>query len=73
MIKCSLTFFGSEADKVACAIRPDNLPNMTLEMGDGRFAITFSSHKPGTILSTADDILMNVRVAEEALASLEDL
>lgn len=67
MIMARLEFFGPSAEEVARSIEPDNLQNMQLFIEDGCFRLEFSTEKIGTILSTADDILMNIKVAKETL------
>jgi hypothetical protein len=72
LIKARLEFFGQLAIEVARSIEPDNLPNMRLEAEEGRICLEFSTEKIGTMLSTADDILMNIKVAEETLVYVEE-
>lgn len=69
MIRARLEFFGPHAGEVARSLEPDNLPNMRLFVEEGCFCIEFSTEKVGTLLSTADDILMNIKVAKETLIS----
>ncbi len=72
MIKARLEFFGPSAVEVAKSLEPDNLPSMRLMAEEGRICLEFSAEKIGTMLSTADDILMNIKVAEETLVTLEE-
>ncbi len=72
MIKARLSFRGHNADQVAKSLEPDNLPNMQLLMEEDGFYLDFSAEKIGTMLSTADDLLMNIKVAEETLISAEE-
>lgn len=72
MIAARLEFFGPHAEEVARSIEPDNLPNMQLFMKEGCFRLEFSTEKIGTMLSTADDILMNIKVAKETLISMKE-
>jgi hypothetical protein len=69
LIKAILEFFGPPAVEVARSLEPDNLPNMKLLAEEGHICLEFSTEKIGTMLSTADDILMNIKVAEETLIS----
>ena len=72
LINARLEFFGPRAVEVARSIEPDNLPNMQLLVEEGGFYLDFSAEKIGTMLSTADDLLMNIKVAEETLISAEE-
>ncbi len=68
MIQASLIFCGSMAEPVARAIEPDNLPNMSTQIDADRLCLQFSTKKIGTLLSTVDDLLMNIKIAEEILS-----
>jgi len=57
---------------VARSIEPDNLPNMHLQVTEDYLSLEFSTEKIGTLLSTIDDLLMNLKIAEETLLSLEE-
>lgn len=72
MIRTSLTFWGTQAETVAEAVRPDNLPNMSLQIDADCFRLQFSAEKIGTLLSTVDDLLMNIKIAEETQSCAED-
>jgi hypothetical protein len=72
MIQAHMLFWGDEAAAVAGAVEPDNLPNMTLLTEQGRLCLQFSTEKIGTLLSTIDDLLMNIKIAEETLAFTEE-
>jgi hypothetical protein len=63
---------GQDAENIAKSLEPDNLPNMSLKMEGISMTLEFSVEKIGTLLSTADDLLMNIKVAEETLASAEE-
>jgi hypothetical protein len=71
MIRARLVFWGEEAWIAAKAIEPDNLANMSLEADADHLCLSFSNEKIGTMLSTIDDLLMNIKIAEETLASSE--
>jgi hypothetical protein len=60
---------GQDAENIAKSLEPDNLPNMSLKMEGISMTLEFFVEKIGTLLSTADDLLMNIKVAEETLAS----
>jgi hypothetical protein len=45
---------------------------MILERGAGQLSLRFSTEKIGTLLSTVDDLLMNLKIAEETLRVAED-
>ena len=72
MIKARLAFCSENVAEVAGALQPDNLPNMGLETKEDCLIFEFRTEKIGTLLSTADDILMNLRVAEETLEASKD-
>ncbi|MDD1722663.1 MAG: hypothetical protein LUQ30_03740 [Methanothrix sp.] len=72
MIRARLFFWGREAEAAARAVEPDNLPNMILESEAGQLSLRFSTEKIGTLLSTVDDLLMNLKIAEETLRVAED-
>ena len=72
MIRARLVFRGREAEAAARAVEPDNLPNMILESEAGQLSLRFSTEKIGTLLSTVDDLLMNLKIAEETLRVAED-
>jgi hypothetical protein len=72
MIRARLDFCGKDAEQIAMAIEPDNLPNMHLQTKCERLRLEFSTEKIGTLLSTIDDLLMNIKIAEETLCGMED-
>ncbi len=72
MIRARLEFSGPHAKEVARSLEPDNLPNMQLSVEEDCFCLEFSTEKVGTLLSTADDILMNIKVAKETLVYAEE-
>lgn len=72
MIRARLVFWGEEAKIAAKAIEPDNLSNMSLVADADHLSLSFSNEKIGTLLSTVDDLLMNIKIAEETLTSSED-
>jgi hypothetical protein len=72
MIRVRLVFYGETAGLVASAIEPDNLPNMSLETDTDRICLQFSTEKIGTLLSTVDDLLMNIKIAEDTQYCAEE-
>ncbi len=72
MIKSKMVLCGPNAEELAKAIEPDNLPNMSLRMEESCLCLEFTVERIGTLLSTIDDLLMNMKVAEETLVSVED-
>ena len=72
MIRARLVFCGRGAEQIARSIRPDNLPNMHLYAAAERMSLEFSTEKIGTMLSTVDDLLINIKIAEETLISAEE-
>jgi hypothetical protein len=71
MISARLCFYSPDCEKIARSLEPDNLPGMSMSLGENEMIIEFSVQKIGTLLSTADDLLMNIKVAEETLGSAE--
>jgi tRNA threonylcarbamoyladenosine modification (KEOPS) complex Pcc1 subunit len=67
-----LIFWGKQAESVARAVEPDNLPNMSHQIDADRLCLQFSTEKIGTLLSTVDDLLMNIKIAEETLSCTEE-
>ncbi len=59
-------------EKVGRAIEPDNLPNMNLLIDERCLRLQFSIEKPGTLLTTMDDLLMNIKIAREMLSVAEE-
>jgi len=72
MILAKLLFWGKGAEQVARSIEPDNLPNMHLWAEGETLCLEFSTEKIGTLLSTVDDLVMNIKIAEETLSSTEE-
>jgi tRNA threonylcarbamoyladenosine modification (KEOPS) complex Pcc1 subunit len=71
MISVKLIFWGSDVQEISKALEPDNLPSMKVSVEDGKLTIELSAERIGTVLSTVDDLLMNIKVAEEAIGSSE--
>ena len=67
-----LIFWGREAESVARAVLPDNLPNMSLQTDADSICLQFSTEKIGTLLSTVDDLLMNIKIAEDTQSCAEE-
>ena len=67
MIRARLRFEGDAAGAVARSLDPDNLPGMKVSVVEGEFEVEFSAEKAGTILATADDLIMNVKIALDLL------
>lgn len=72
MIRARLVFWGEKAEQVARAIEPDNLLNMSLQTDAGSICLQFSTEKIGTLLSTVDDLLMNIKIAEDTQSCAEE-
>jgi len=72
MIRARLIFYGEGAGLAALAIEPDNLPNMSLQREIDRVCLQFSTEKIGTLLSTVDDLLMNIKIAEDTQSCAEE-
>ncbi len=69
MMRAKLAFCGQHAEVVARSLDPDNLPGMKLETSGDVLKIEFSAEKIGTLLATADDLLMNIKIAEDILTT----
>jgi len=67
MMRARLQFQGEMANEVALSLDPDNLPGMDVAVRDGEFEVEFCAEKVGTLLATADDLIMNVKIAEDLL------
>jgi len=67
MMRARLQFQGEMAKEVALSLEPDNLPGMDVVVRDGKFEVEFCAEKVGTLLATADDLIMNVKIAEDLL------
>ena len=63
---------GEDMEMVGRSIEPDNLPNMNLLIDKRSLSLQFSIEKPGTLLTTMDDLLMNIKIAKETLSVTED-
>jgi hypothetical protein len=72
MIQARLVFRGEKAVLAARSIEPDNLPNMSLQMDADLLCLQFSTEKIGTLLSTVDDLLMNIKIAENTQSCTEE-
>jgi hypothetical protein len=71
-MRAKLTFQGRGTEEIARSLEPDNMPGIVLRAKNDELTIEFSAKRAGTLLATADDILMNIKVAEETLASAEE-
>ena len=63
---------GEDMEMVGRSSEPDNLPNMNLLIDKRSLSLQFSIEKPGTLLTTMDDLLMNIKIAKETLSVAED-
>jgi hypothetical protein len=72
MIRARITFEGLHAEEIARAVLPDNLPEMVMKAEEQTLTIEFCAQKIGTMLATLDDLLMNLKVAEETVICAED-
>ena len=63
---------GEDMEMVGRSIEPDNLPNMNLLIDKRSLSLQFSIEKPGTLLTTMDDLLMNIKITKETLSVAED-
>ncbi len=67
MIRARLTFRGKDAGVLGLSIEPDNLPEMAMTAEAECLIFEFSARKIGTMLATLDDLLMNLKIAEETM------
>jgi hypothetical protein len=67
-----LTIQGENAEALGQAIGPDNLPEMVMKAEGENLRFDFKVQKIGTLLATLDDLLMNLRIAEETLVCGEE-
>ncbi|HNR58684.1 MAG: hypothetical protein A4E51_00467 [Methanosaeta sp. PtaU1.Bin055] len=67
MIRARLKFEGEGAEAAASSLHPDNLPGMRVLVGEETFEVEFSAERAGTILGTADDLMMNMKIALDLL------
>ena len=72
MIKAVLTLDGKDAEALGLAIEPDNLVDMFMNVGDDQLCFELSVSKIGTLLATLDDLLMNLKIAEDTLVCSEE-
>ena len=63
---------GEDMEMVGRSIEPDNLAIMNLLIDKRSLSLQFSIEKPGTLLTTMDDLLMNIKIAKETLSVAED-
>lgn len=71
MISVKLIFSGGDVREISEALEPDNLPSMKVSVQDDVLIVELCAERIGTVLSTIDDLLMNIKVAEEAIGSSE--
>lgn len=72
MMMAKLTFQGKDAEALGRAIGPDNLSDMVMNAEGEHLRFEFSVQKIGTLLATLDDLLMNLKIAEETLVCAEE-
>jgi hypothetical protein len=72
MMRARLTFQGKDAETLGRAIGPDNLSEMVMKAEGEHLKFEFSVQKIGTMLATLDDLLMNLKIAEETLVCGEE-
>ena len=72
MMRATLTFQGKDAGTLGRAIGPDNLPGTDMKAEGEHLKFEFSVQKIGTMLATLDDLLMNLKIAEETLVCGEE-
>lgn len=65
MIEAMLTFIGKDIETIGRAIEPDNLAEMIMKAEGENLSLKLSVQKIGTLLATIDDLLMNLKIAED--------
>ncbi len=60
------------AGRIANSLAADNLANMHTELAEDSFSIHISTEKITSLIATVDDILMNVKVAEDIAKDMEE-
>lgn len=65
MIKSRLTFMSKDAEALGRSIEPDNLAEMIMKAEGETLSFELSVQKIGTLLATIDDLLMNLKIAED--------
>jgi hypothetical protein len=68
MMQAKLAFIGEDAETLELAIKPDNLAEMIMKSKGENLSFELSVHKIGTLLATLDDLLMNLKIAEDILS-----
>jgi Transcription factor Pcc1 len=72
MIRARMTFQGKHAEAIGQAIQPDNLPEMLMKAEGHDLNFEFKAQKIGTLLATLDDLLMNLKIAEDTMICAEE-
>ncbi|MGB3943491.1 MAG: KEOPS complex subunit Pcc1 [Methanothrix sp.] len=67
MILARIWFEGEGAEAVSRSLDPDNLSGMRVAVTEGAMEVEFSAERAGTILATADDLIMNAKIALDLL------
>jgi hypothetical protein len=60
-----------DASVIEDALAPDNLRNMTMRSTGASLVVEMSAPRLGTLISTVDDLLMNVKIACELAATAQ--
>ncbi len=59
-----------DASVIKDALAPDNLRNMVMHSTGASLVVEMSAPRLGTLISTVDDLLMNVKIACELAATV---
>nr|WP_300608981.1 KEOPS complex subunit Pcc1 [Methanohalophilus sp.] len=56
-----------KVERLASALCPDNLPNMSTEITEEKMKIHIESEKITSLIAVMDDLLINAKIADEML------
>jgi len=60
----------NKSEIIAKSVEPDNLPNMHLEISKDFITTEIEVEEIGTLISTVDDYLMNLKIAESTVGEI---
>ncbi len=75
MIMKVVTELTMKLDDPSClikALEPDNMPNMQCSVTDGAGHFRIGSEKLSSMIAVLDDLLMNIKIAEDIMEAVED-
>lgn len=71
MIKARITIRHPNPEVLEKSLNPDNLDNMKTTTFDDTLTMTLETEKIGTMISTLDDWLANLKIAEEIAGKIK--